>query len=1245
MKISLHSCGRLLPLGFLTGIAGLAYLSLPDNKPKLIHIAQDSDVSHVENTEQNTDRRSDAILQLLSEISLAEYYNNTSFVMALLGRLELLDPTNPEVAFHRGILAADQGNLAEAEGYLRVLNASDTASHRPLQLQSYLHSKQGDKKQHLSQARLHASRSEYTHALRLFSKIFPNGMPTLALRLEALSYQSHIDALWLKTHAELEILSREFPNFDEAQLLLADHLFQHYPYEPRVYQTYERLAAGNSALAKEAAASWLHALNSQRPNTLNISSYATLATRYPANIDIQLSYRRALARFIELNESMADPFYRAREEGLAYLKQNRVAAAESHLRYALTGRWSDERALAGMGMVYQRQGDHRRAVHYFQRALNNSQNPDLTPRWLELKRTSSYWYLLDQADRAYGAGAYQDAEQLLQQALTLNEESPQALLKLAEVAKAQKQYALADGYYQSVLRLDAMNETALWGRVTLSRDAWGVKRTLALIEQLSPSQRRVVARQYRILNVEFAMQGVHNAKSANSESELRAALEHAIAISPESPWDRSELAEILLSLGEEERADRMMKTWAEADTRPEMHYAYSLYLERREQLDAAIHQLESVPGNERTAAMAQNLDRLRLNLALGPLQGAKAPLSPSQITRLEGLQAQYSNNPSVTIRLANLWLDVGHRDKAEAIYQDLASEKDLAFEVKLRYAGLMLRLEHYDDFPAWHTRLATEAETSLQLGDVEALAGQYYYSKGQTSENARQYIVAYSMYGRAAATPWPGQNSSKIALLRITASVDDKTEYKALSQQLIAESAQYSVKEILALGTVLHTTGNISGSQTVLRQLENRSEGTALEMRDAMHLAIENKDWKSAENLAHLALARQQGDGIAQTGSPREHYENAEDHWLSRDVKAVLNTLHDRTDGHIKVGLDLSDRPQGESIQHIPVELRLPLPSLEGHLLLRMDYARIDSGRTTYLDPTSPGRLPITEAADGLALGVGWEANHWRADIGTTPLGFRSSTLVGGIALRGSMADTFAWRLALSRRPETSATLAYGGMQAPSQAASHANQKWGGVVATGLKLGLSKDEGKQLGYWGNAQYHQLTGESVEDNSRLALQGGLYWRLINEEARNLRVGTNLMYMHYEKNLNERSFGLGDYFSPQRFIGLSIPVRLFGRLDNNWSYLLAGTITQSSKEEDPLYGLSRGGNSGSGFAYWLEAAIEKRLGKRWYVGLAADIRRSDFYDPNHVQLYVKYTFSDRWQGIPAPPEPVDLYSDFE
>lgn len=86
-------------------------------------------------------------------------------------------------------------------------------------------------------------------------------------------------------------------------------------------------------------------------------------------------------------------------------------------------------------------------------------------------------------------------------------------------------------------------------------------------------------------------------------------------------------------------------------------------------------------------------------------------------------------------------------------------------------------------------------------------------------------------------------------------------------------------------------------------------------------------------------------------------------------------------------------------------------------------------------------------------------------------------------------------------------------------------------------------------------------------------------------------------------------------------------------------------RSVTEEDAPYRLGGSDGSGGGFGYGLEAAVEKRIGKRWYLGLAADIQRADFYEPNHVLLYLRYTFQDRRQPIHRPPEPPIPYSSFD
>ena len=152
-------------------------------------------------------------------------------------------------------------------------------------------------------------------------------------------------------------------------------------------------------------------------------------------------------------------------------------------------------------------------------------------------------------------------------------------------------------------------------------------------------------------------------------------------------------------------------------------------------------------------------------------------------------------------------------------------------------------------------------------------------------------------------------------------------------------------------------------------------------------------------------------------------------------------------------------------------------------------------------------------------------------------------------------------------------------------------------------------------------------------------------MIDEEDRKFRVGLNVLHFQYDKNLSEDTLQHGSYFSPQNYISVSLPVRYFGRHGSKLSYLLGASISNSWSSEDAPYLLGTGSSSGGGFGYSIEAALEKRVSKRWYVGLAADIQRADFYEPNHVVMYAKYTFNDRWQPIWTPPEPPIPYSDFD
>lgn len=1235
---------RLLPLGLLSIFATIAFISLPDNSQKIVQLGQKDLVASLESSYATVSAPDQAFSRALNEISIAEYYGEFSLAEEHIAKLVESFPGSPEIEFFRAILAVRKGEMTQAFGYLNSLKHKVPNDNLTLQLQSYISSIYGDGKVPLDLARGFGLNGNYQKAIRLFKKSFPSGMPTLKLKIELLAYQSHVESMWDKTLTEIRMLNDQYSNIDELNLLLANHIAQRFPKDVWVEETYSRLALGDGETAHRAAELWISSLQKEKISNSVISALAALKNRFPDDLNMQLAYRTALAKYIDRNEPKDDPFFAARENGLADLKAGNLKSAEKNLRYALIKRSKDERVLAGIGMIFQKRGS-RDAISYFQRAIDNNVSPDLERKWKALKHNSIYIALLNEADDAKSVSAYGKSERILQSAIYLDNKLPNAYLKLAQLMQDQKRYAESDKYYKSVLRVAPMSKAAIWGRVNIHREAWGDQAAIVLINGFSTSQRSVVAKQYQELELSVAMQKIKDAKLVNNKVNLLSALNHALSLAPYSPWQRSDIAEEFYTLNETDIADKLMSDWVSVDSRPEMLYSYALYLERRGRLNLAIKEIELVAGKYRTLKMMQSLDRLRLNLLLEPLKKVVTPIDDSQVAVLEGIQAKYINNPSVLIKIANLWLDFEQREKANLIYQKLFSESEFSFEVMVAFLEVMLRLEHYSDFSSIWERLRSMASTNDQRENAERLNAKYYFSMGQQYEKTQKFSIAYSMYQRAVTISWSRQVETKIALLRLSSKFKNKAEYERRVRELTSESPQYSFKDSMLLVTALRETKSLIAGQQVLMQLKNRNDVRAQEWRDALHQAVSYRDWKSAEEFAYSALKSAQQNDLPPCLNLRACYESSENDWIERDVKSVINTIHDRVDGHIKFGLDYSSKPNGESFKQIPIDIRLPVPSLDSHILIRLDTVSVDSGASRYFDPATKKRLPNLEKALGTAIGLGLETNSWRADVGTTPVGFRAPSLVGGVALKGQAFETFNWRFAFSRRPETTSTLAYAGMMVPTNATNHSNQAWGGVVATGVKLGLGVDKGNSIGYWSGAQYHQLTGDSVEDNIRLSLSSGLYWRAINEKDRKLRLGASLMYLHYDKNLNEQTYNLADYYSPQSSVGIGFPVRYYGRVNNTLSYLLAGTISHSIKKEDSLYNLTGNGSSGGALAYSMEAAIEKRVSKHWYIGASTEIRRSESYNPNQLQIYAKYSFSDLWQPIHTPPEPVDLYSDFD
>ncbi|MGF1869411.1 BCSC C-terminal domain-containing protein [Photobacterium indicum] len=735
-------------------------------------------------------------------------------------------------------------------------------------------------------------------------------------------------------------------------------------------------------------------------------------------------------------------------------------------------------------------------------------------------------------------------------------------------------------------------------------------------------------------------------------------VEALLLLKPISAWQRADIADALRMTGQSERANRLMAIWANNNPDPEMRFAYALYLSRNGQLNAAVAELEKIDIAQRSPVIERNLARLKLDLELGDIKSLflVQPFEAEQQLKL--LSINYKSNPEAMMRIASTWVELLQPTKAITIFDELIFDKQWPFSTQLSYGELIVKLQKYHEFDQWIKQFNGDGLSSSEYSTLRQLNTRRYLSEADSKMLTGNYAKANHLYTVVSMQAGPLRTDGQIGVLQSSVLLQTSSQYSKLAEDLYAKRMQLTAKQLVDVAVVFNQIDRKNQANTLNSILLTKHDAEAMDYRDAMSVAMVNHEWGMADTLAYQAL---NSDRIEKSKTPlqvneekpelRELYDNADDYWLTRNVKRDIDKLRDRNDGHVVFGFDYSGRDGENTAFQIPIEARIPIAEYNGHLLIRIDSVSIRSGELEYFNKTSAENVTeaIDQSAFGTALGVGWEAETWSADIGTTPIGFDHATWVGGVNLNGDIRD-FGWNATLSRRPETSSMLSYAGLSVPSGSppAGSLDQEgteWGGVVRTGVKLGGSYDIGGPTGFWSSLQYHQITGEKVEDNTRIGLLGGGYYKLIAEDDERLSLGMNLMYLTYDKNLSEYTLGHGGYYSPQSYFSISLPVNYYGRFDNTWAYLFNGSISNSWTKEDAPYLFTSDSSTGGGFGYSFLAALEKRVSKRWYIGASLDLQRSDFYEPNHFILYARYTFNDRWQLIPTPPNTPLLYSGFD
>lgn len=221
--------------------------------------------------------------------------------------------------------------------------------------------------------------------------------------------------------------------------------------------------------------------------------------------------------------------------------------------------------------------------------------------------------------------------------------------------------------------------------------------------------------------------------------------------------------------------------------------------------------------------------------------------------------------------------------------------------------------------------------------------------------------------------------------------------------------------------------------------------------------------------------------------------------------------------------------------------------------------------------------VPGSQDASGVSLNVAYAYQMFDGEIGTTPLGFPVENLVGRVALMWP--PPASWTTALPtiplaptsvsnpvhviaegvRKPITDSVLSYAGTKDPVSGLI-----WGGVVKSGGDVLVSYDDG-DVGVYGGGGGWSIDGKAVASNSEFEGLVGAYVRPYRVETTSFKIGINLSYMGYDKNLRFFTFGQGGYFSPQNYINVGVPLEYSGQ-SGRLTYLVGGAIGVQNFHED-------------------------------------------------------------------------------
>lgn len=294
--------------------------------------------------------------------------------------------------------------------------------------------------------------------------------------------------------------------------------------------------------------------------------------------------------------------------------------------------------------------------------------------------------------------------------------------------------------------------------------------------------------------------------------------------------------------------------------------------------------------------------------------------------------------------------------------------------------------------------------------------------------------------------------------------------------------------------------------------------------------------------------------------------------------------------------------------------------------------------------PSYVGAVPGDQTATGVGLNAAYTLRSFTADVGSTPLGFRLTNVVGGVEWAPAITDNLHVRFTGERRAVTDSLLSYAGTQD-----ARTGETWGGVIRNRGHINLEFGTDAADFYLGGGGA-LVTGTNVQQNNEVEFGAGAGFPVYKSGDQSLRAGLDLVYFSYTNNLSNFTLGQGGYFSPQNYFAALIPLTWRDKVSENLSYEIGGALGYQTYHENssPIFPLdpalqaqlnqiqanpathiagvntSYPANSASGVTGNAHGLIDYRLAPNLHIGAKFAYQHAGNFYEGAASVYARYIF---------------------